>query len=310
MTDIQGSEGFQIPADANILASAAAGDEPVTNDISMPEPDAPAQPMPTEMEQQKMHFIRGAEANQVQLPEGVESYDQMFDIAHGLADAPGTVEEVKTEGDLEIPGHAEDAVEVPEEVDKLEVEDPESKEATIRKKMDIAEQWDTWGKELQENMTLSDASRQKIKDTMGVPDAVIDAYVTGFKAETQKSYNEAASIVGSQDMLNDVLKWASTTMTAEQRGAANQQLSGPNREIYLTGLVTQYERANPTQTAKTAEPQRRKPGATAAPTNPTPQVEAFPSEQHMVAAMRDPRYASDPNYQALVQARLAVTFNK
>ncbi len=308
MTDIQGSEDFQIPADANIIASAA-GDEPVT-DTTMPEPVAPAEPQPTEMEMQKMHFIRGAEANQVQLPEGVESYDQMFDIAHGLAPQPGSVEEVKTDGDLEIPGTAEDVVEVAEEPDKLEVEDPESKEAAIRKKMDVAEAWEGWGKELQENMTLSDDSRQKIKDTMGVPDAVIDAYITGFKAETQKSFNEAASIVGSQDKLTEVLKWASTSMTAEQRGAANQQLSGPNREIYLTGLVTQYERANPTQTSKTAEPQRKRAGTTAAATTPTPTIEAFPSEAHMVAAMRDPRYASDPNYQALVQARLAATFKR
>ena len=299
--NIQGSEDFQIPADAQVTASTTDEAPPLTQDTPPPA---------NQMDQARAMWTKGAQANGVELMEGVDSYEKMFDIMQGITPAPGTAEEVTTEGDIEIPPTIEEAIEVSDDPDKLEVADPESKEAEIRQKMEITEAWDSWGKELSETGTLTDSSREQIKSLMGVPDQVIDAYVTGVKAEAQRSYNEASTIVGSTDKLNAVLNWASTAMSVEQRTAANQALAGPNRETYLTGLVAQYEKSHPTQTAKANEPAGRTPGTTASPAPAAAAPRPFMSEQDMAFAMRDYRYGKDAAYTNEVVARLQVTYGK
>ena len=299
MSDIQGSEDFQIPADANIQAS----------DVGTPKADPTAPPV-IDMDNDRAMWVKGMEANGEALPPEYSSFNEMFDVMRGLKDAPGQAGEVKTEGDVEVPAPTGEDIEVPENPDKLEVTDPDTMEAQIRNKMAIAEAWNKWGEELQSSMTLSDESRQSIKDLMGVPDAVIDAYITGFKAEQQKQFNEAAAIVGSQDKLTAVLQWASTTMSAEQRAAANSSLAGPNREIYLSGLVAQYDKANPTLTAKSQEPAPRKPGTPGVAAAPTQEIKPFSSEAERRMAVADYRYTHDAVYRQHVAARLAATYNQ
>ena len=307
MTDMNGSESFQIPADATVVASSVP--EPVAPEAQQGTPEAATSY--DGADRMREMWIKGQEMSQTQLPEGMTDFGQWYDTIQGITEAQGTPEAVVPEGEVEIPAlNTDEVVETTDEDAKLEIEDPESKEAKLKKQQTIAESWDSWGTELATNLTLSDDTRQQIKDTMGVPDAVIDHYIAGFKADTQKQYNDAATYVGSTEKLNAVLNWASTSMSVEQRTAANTALAGPNREIYLTGLMSQYDKANPTQVAKSREPSARKPGTTSAavPTSVAPK--AFSSEREMGLAMRDPRYRTDAAYQQEVVARLQATYGK
>ena len=70
------------------------------------------------------------------------------------------------------PADAPDSLEIPENVTEY-TED------------EAAEMWDEWGQELRSSGDLSDDTRSTIREKLGIPEEVINAYVKGLQAQAQ-----------------------------------------------------------------------------------------------------------------------------
>lgn len=132
----------------------------------------------------------------------------------------------------------------------------------------------------------------------GVPESVISNYSSGVKASAEARTTAAADAVGGVDNLQKAMDFARSNYTPEQTEALKGQLNGPLWEATLKGLAIQAGLGNPTHAQ--ASPSTAAPAATPV----TEAVMPFESQSEMTAAIRDPRYTVDTDYQRFVQARI------
>lgn len=163
------------------------------------------------------------------------------------------------------------------------------------------DQWEAWGAELNQNGSLSETSRETIRDLYKVPDSVIDSFVEGRQAQSRAQTEAAGNMVGGPGVLKGMIDWASKNMTEPERNSINAQLSSPGWETVLLGLKSRYEAGNPT--AK--EP---KSGAVGSAGASSAAVTPFNTSTEMMEAIRDPRYHSNKDgYRDEVMRRIAGT---
>jgi hypothetical protein len=144
---------------------------------------------------------------------------------------------------------------------------------------------------------LSDASYEKLAK-LGIPPAVVNAYIEGQNAIIAKNTEMGHSLVGGQENYDKIAAWAVNNLTPAQLQEYNRAVntSPESMEIAVLGLKTKYEAANgkvPTFIS----------GATAAPSGGV----GYQSQAEMIRDMSDPRYDSDPAYRSVVEAKLART---
>jgi hypothetical protein len=134
---------------------------------------------------------------------------------------------------------------------------------------------------------------------MGAPDTIIDQLIKSRRALAKQSWEDAAAIVGGNDNLKRMFKWAQENLTAEEVAATNRALQTNAYKNILLGLKARYESEQP-QVKQTQEPQ-----ALSNRVNPSqvPQsVQVFKNLAEQQAALRDPRYRVDANYRKAVEA--------
>ena len=178
----------------------------------------------------------------------------------------------------------------PAPVDKLEVPDKPSQPSQ--------EEWSKWGQELVSTGNLSQETRASIKQRFGMPDEVIDGYVSGIVYRQKEQANKAAEIVGGHDQLKSVISWAQQNLSDDERNAVNASLASPGWQNVLIGLKARMTSQNPTN----GEPTRVSGSA-----QPSPGIVPFANKREMTNAIRDPRYKFDPQYQQYVQQRIIMT---
>ena len=106
------------------------------------------------------------------------------------------------------------------------------------------EMWDDWAYEVATTGTLSDVTRQQVMSTTGFTEGMINEYLAGQKARMRESYAHASSVVGGQEQLQNMLKWASETMSEEERYSINAGLGNKDlQDITLRGLSAKYNEA-------------------------------------------------------------------
>jgi hypothetical protein len=159
---------------------------------------------------------------------------------------------------------------------------------------------DVWAKVEAESKSgsISESTISELR-AAGVPDSVINNYTSGVKAQATARTNEAANAVGGVENLQKAMDFARANYAPEQMEAFKAQLNGPLWEATLKGLALQAGVGAPTPNAATS-PSTAGPAA-------TPQTEViapFNSQVEMTAAIRDPRYKYDTDYQRYVQARI------
>ena len=191
-------------------------------------------------------------------------------------------------------------------------ETPSSGELRIQKKEEppapsMNEQWATWQQELALNGGFSDDTRGQIKAAMNVDDAVVDTFIAGQKALRKEAYDSAATVVGDQQTLNEVLSWAGESLNDQERDQLNLMLSGPSYKTALLGLKARYDQ-DVASKPKAQEPSRLR-SENVADAQEAPQMEPFRSRQEMNMAMSDPKYRSDPEYRQAVEQKIALTMN-
>lgn len=175
-------------------------------------------------------------------------------------------------------------------VDKLSVPD--------KPQQPSSEEWSRWGQELVSTGNLSPETRQTIKQKFGMPDEVIDGYVSGIVYRQREHANRAAEVVGGQEQLKSIITWAQQTLSDDERTAVNSALASPGWQNVLLGLKTRMLAQNPTN----GEPARASGSS-----QPSPGIVPFANKREMTHAIRDPRYKYDPAYQQMVQQRIIAT---
>jgi len=158
------------------------------------------------------------------------------------------------------------------------------------------DEWNKWGMEVSSTGNLSQDTKTAIKARFGIPDQILDTYVDGIRARQRQLATEAAGVVGGPEELNKIIQWATDNLQEDERAAVNASLKQPGWQNVLLGLKTRRNMQNP-------EPKNRIVGSSGVPAG----IKPFASSKEMVAAMRDPRYKYDSEYQNYVQERVRIT---
>lgn len=167
-----------------------------------------------------------------------------------------------------------------------------------------AEDWLRWGKEIDSTGAVSAATRKEIESKMGADEVIIEQLIKGRKALAKQSWDNAASVVGGNDNLKRMFKWAQENLTADEVAATNRALQTNAYKNVLLGLKARYEQENKVQ-PKAQEPQ---PVPNRVNPSQVPQsVQVFKNQAEQQAALRDPRYRVDTNYRKAVEAMVVNT---
>lgn len=131
----------------------------------------------------------------------------------------------------------------------------------------------------------------------GFPKDVVDSYIAGQQALADRARVELEASIGGKESLEQVLSWAKTGLTADQKAAWNSAIDR-NNPAELSMMLAGFKAA---MTAASGRDPAVRVGAQ--PGNAS--VAGFQSEAEMTAAMRDPRYKSDPAYRKMVSDRIS-----
>lgn len=158
------------------------------------------------------------------------------------------------------------------------------------------DEWNKWGVEISNTGDVSQETRAAIKSKFGIPDQILDTYVDGIRAKQRQLATEASSVVGGPEELKGIIQWASDNLPDAEREAVNNALKQPGWQNVLLGIKARRDATN-------TEPKTRIVGSSGVPAG----IKPFANSKEMVAAMRDPRYKYDSEYQNLVQERVRIT---
>lgn len=160
------------------------------------------------------------------------------------------------------------------------------------------DEWGKWGTEIDTTGDITPQSREDIKKRFNIPDEIIDGYVHGVAARHKQHAQIASEIVGGSEELTGIIQWAQENLDDNERQAVNSGLSNIGWQNVLLGLKARRTQANAHSEPKT------KVQTSSGISNG---IKPFASPAEMTAAMRDPRYKNDPDFQENVYARLRIT---
>lgn len=141
---------------------------------------------------------------------------------------------------------------------------------------------------------LTPESKKALADA-GIGEDQIKVYQRGMEAERQDYETKILDgVEGGRETFNEALKWAAENLTADEQASFNKavELGDPNiGKLAVQGLLSQYQKADGPRLVSG----QRITGDLG---------DVFHSQQQMVAAQSDRRYATDPAYRAEVEAKI------
>ena len=158
--------------------------------------------------------------------------------------------------------------------------------------------FDNFSNEYEQSGQLSDASYESLAKA-GIPRDMVDAYIQGQQAIADQIRTTIINDVGGDEYYEAMASWAADNLSHDELAVYNAQVESGNLaaiRMAVNGLRAQFEQVNG------FEPSLIGGGAASA-------TDGFRSTQEMVTAMRDPRYKTDPAYQADVQRRVGLSPN-
>lgn len=148
--------------------------------------------------------------------------------------------------------------------------------------------------EFSKNGKLSDESYGKLTAKFGKE--LVDNYFAGQSALSQAYETSVTSFAGGKDAYGNMINWAASNMTPEQKVAFNDAVNSGDTakaEIAVRGLRAQYDAANGTDPNLMGG------------TNSLPASGGYTSWAQVTEDMKSPRYAKDPSFRAEVQQKLS-----
>ena len=129
----------------------------------------------------------------------------------------------------------------------------------------------------------------------GFDKSVVSDFIEGQKARVTIALNEAYSLAGGQEAYTVMAQWAAQNVPADDLAAYDAAMGGTaaQRKQAIVALKAQYEAARGKDPSLISGAQ-----GDSSPDKP------FASRAEVTAAMRDPRYTSDPAYRAMVARRV------
>lgn len=131
----------------------------------------------------------------------------------------------------------------------------------------------------------------------GIPRTFVDQYIEGVQARAAQMENSIYESVGGQEKYQEMTQWASQNLPQDQIEAFNAAVNSNDLNQVrnaVQSLAYQYQQANPSEPNLVTNSQRG-----------SAQGEVFESVAQLTAAMKDPRYQSDPAYRREVEQKLA-----
>lgn len=221
-----------------------------------------------------------------------------FDIASQAPKAPDA-----PESPAPLAGKFKDAKELEKaylELQKKLGDKAPSDEQAKKAKSDAAEvigpeALDSYVQEFRRDGALSEASYETLQK-MGFGKAVVDAYIEGQRAVSEKQAETVYSMVGGKESFGKVLEWAATSLDAGEQETFNSIMASGDMKaatFAVKSLAARYEAENRTPARIEGKPTGAQIG--------------FRSKQEMVAAMSDPRYKSDAAFRQDVARKMALS---
>lgn len=202
---------------------------------------------------------------------------------------------------------AEEVVE--ETLNSLQIPEPEAEveEAPAEQGTMAEADWTEMKEAIWKSGELSEVEAAKLAARTGWDDSTVKQWALAQRAEVQSAFSQAADIVGGQEELSSMLRWAADTLPAEEQQAINAQLRQQGATEYvLLGVKARYEQATSGEARVSQEPAATPRRAVTAPA--VSQAPAgFSSHGEFLAARADSRFAVDAVYREQVMQRMAET---
>jgi hypothetical protein len=157
--------------------------------------------------------------------------------------------------------------------------------------------WNAVNDEFASNGALTDETVKKITD-LGIPKEMIDAYVEGQMAKADAITTQVLAVTGGREGFDAMAAWMTANVPADEIGAFNDAMGSRNLGSMKLAMQAMYSRYT---AVNGSAPKTVVKGGT----GPSDSGEAFRSTAELTAAMKDPRYKSDPAFRADVVAKLA-----
>jgi Fe-S cluster biosynthesis and repair protein YggX len=168
------------------------------------------------------------------------------------------------------------------------------------------EDWDQWSYEVAATGELLEETKTEIMSKTGLSEGMVLDFVAGQRAKMREAYGQASSVVGGKESLDNILRWAATTMTKEEQYSINAGLATKSlQDITLRGLEAKYKIAQNSK-ATSSEPATRNPQAEPiASTNPA--FVGYRTMREFRQDRGDPRFGIEPQFRGAVEQRMMRT---
>ena len=157
-----------------------------------------------------------------------------------------------------------------------------------------------YGEELARDGKLSDASYSELAKK-GIPRDLVDQFIQGQQAASERFFGEVYKFVGGKARYDDMMRWASASLTEEEKASYNEML-GSNKittiKAGLTALFNAFEKASPTPPAT----QLSGTGSTAGAVSGS---DIYTSREEMAADMGKDDYWRNPAEQRRVSEKIS-----
>lgn len=155
--------------------------------------------------------------------------------------------------------------------------------------------------ELQRDGKLSERSYQDLA-ALGYDRSTVDTQIAGMNALQQQNVAKLHGYAGDEATFNKTTEWMNQGgATADEVAEFNRVINDPNASDFVKQATVQAMTSRAAQVTSNPPALR----LTGDPAPPAPK--GFGSDAEIVAAMSDPRYASDAAYRAQVEQTMAAT---
>ena len=266
----------------------------MVNSVTVTKPDA------TDDQEHVDAMVAKADGNEDKTPDNQETPEdkgderpawlpEKFKSPEDLAKSYAELEKKLSGGDTTDTSDSKDGDKTDDKTDNPTQED--AREVADKAGLDF----DALNVEYATNGELSDETYKNIEDA-GIPRDLVDSFIAGQNSIAATTRSQMFEKVGGEETYSTMMEWAGANLNPQEVESYNNVMgSGDHNQIQLAvqGLHARYstsEGSNPTLMS----------GDTTANAGST-----FESVAQITAAMRDPKYKSDPAFRKEVEAKLA-----
>ncbi len=188
-------------------------------------------------------------------------------------------------------GQPKDKVQVQSETPPPEVASVEAAQEELEKR---GINFDKLSQEFAKKGKLSDQAYKQLEKA-GISRDLTNQFIQGQAAVATQMQSEAFGLVGGQDQYTEMVTWAADNLPDAAISTFNRAVNSGNKEtvhMAIQGLSAQYRSANGSEPTLVRGTTNTKAGG------------VFESAAQLTAAMRDPRYSTDPAYRQEVAVKL------